>query len=373
MKTAHFKIIVIFFLIYITSSSSFSTVNMISLLQPLERSFSWFRNNRICPFLTTVHLAKDGRVKPMALISLPKEYYLHESIPREYRPFFYVAADAWNMKLREDVIRISSEIDRNPINTEHNRLDQKSVIYLVDGKSFQEISTDFNQNQLTDTDLFLPGLSRNVFPKIIDESLPFLPIVETDMMIREEALTDLEYYRYSLIRNLQQLGVEVPLFDVSIGDLRRMVFFHLENITVEKYRSLVLENLEKRRDTINSINSTNLIKGIDSKGLDQDIEDLRSMESERVRFFKYDGIIRLLNVDIEMMETQSSTTLVNTITHEMGHGLGLPHIPPRPDVRRPLMEESTYNTLNDLTIPKEIGSYAFWGVHCLYRDILSSY
>ena len=244
---------------------------------------------------------------------------------------------------------------------------------MANEEHFQRASVEFthSSNQLRDDDLFLPGISMHAFPEVIDESLPFLPISETDMMIREEVLTDLEFYRYNLIMNLKKLEVEEePLFDMSVEDLRDMVYFTLKDMTVEEYRFLTLRHLERSRDVINDIDP-NAMGGINSRELDMEIERLRNMESERVRFLKYDGITRLLNVDMEMMEDQSSISLVKAIMHEIGHGFGLNHIPPRRDEPRPLMEENIYTTLSDLTVPKEIDFYAIWGMFCLYEDILS--
>ena len=368
MKTTLFKMVIITATLYIVHPLNFSAAN--TALQPLDRSFPWFEVNPMCSRLTFSYQDKEGNMKPMALESLPIEYYLHESIPTQYRPFFYVAADTWNKKLKEEIIRINSEIDRNPINTESNRSDRKNVIYLVDEEYFQGESTEFSQNRLKDIDMFIPGLSRHAPPEIIDESLPFFPITETDIMIREEILTDLELYRYTLIMNLQKLGVEGPLFDVRVDDLRYMVFFRLESMTVEEFRSLTLESLERTRDAVNN-RSSNLIGMSDSQELDWAIEELRNMKPARVRSFKYDGIAKLLDVDMEMMRTQSSVILVSTIMHEMGHGLGLNQIPSNPDGPRLLMEEHPYNKLSEMTIPKEIDPYALLGTLCLYRDILS--
>ena len=381
MKTTLFKIIAFFVLLYVGSFSNSSVANMTALTQqPLDRSFSFFENNSICLFLTMSYSDKDGFVKPIALRSLPIEYYLHESIPRQYRPFFYVAVDRWNEALRkfamerwnkvlrDDFIKISSEIDRNPINTKSNRSDRRNVIYLINREFFQEVSTEFNRNQLEDSDFFLPGMSRHSFaPPVSDEPLPFLPLAEVDMMIRQEALTDFEMYKYNLIMSLQDLGVTKPLSDLSVNELRRMVFFHFENMHVEEYRALVIRDMERTRDAIS--NNSPTMTEHDPQKLNQDIEEVRNMESRRLRFLKYDQILNLLNVDLEMMETQSSITLVNAIMHEIGHGFGLNHIPSNP--YKPLMEASIYSEPDQITISKEVDSYALRGMRCLYEDILS--
>ena len=342
MKTTLFKIMALFVLLYVGSLSNSSTANMTSFIQELHRPFTSFTSNPMCPFLTFSYRFNDGSIKPWVFQSLPIEYHLHESIPRQYRPFFHIAKNAWNRKFKKDVIKISDEIDRNPMNTKKNRSDQKNVIYLIDEEFFQELSTEFSRNRLEDIETFLPGTSRHTPLQATDESLPFLPIVETDMMIREEALSDLELYRYHLIDTLQKLGAQEPLSHLSVNDLRKMVFFHFENMTVEEYRSLALKSLERERNAMNDMSHS--IRRVDPQKLDQDIEELKNMEPERVRFFKYDQIIRYLNVDIEMMKTQSSITLVNTAMHEMGHGLGLNHIPSNlddssSDGTGPLMEE----------------------------------
>ena len=209
MKTILLMIIVALFCI--VNLSSFSTASMTALAQPpLNRSFPLFEDDPMCLDLTFPHQDQAGYIRPIAFEALPIEYYLHESIPREYRPFFYVAADTWNRRLQQEVIRISSAIDHNPINIEHNLSDQKNVIYLIDREYFREISINFSPNQLEDLDFFPPGISRHFLSKALDESGLFLPISETDMMIREEILTDLEVYRHHLITSLQELGAEEP-------------------------------------------------------------------------------------------------------------------------------------------------------------------
>ena len=103
----------------------------------------------------------------------------------------------------------------------------------------------------------------------------------------------------------------------------------------------------------------------------QQIEELKTMKPRRVRFFKYNKITDLLNVDMEMMRTQSSITLMNTALHEIGHGLGLNHYSfYERGQPKPLMGVSIYDELDDLTLPKEVDHYAKWGVQCLYNDLL---
>ena len=72
MKTKLLKIMIIVVLLCLVSFSNFSIANTLLMQSPLERSFSWFSSNWMCPFLTTPYLAKDGRLKPMALASLPR-------------------------------------------------------------------------------------------------------------------------------------------------------------------------------------------------------------------------------------------------------------------------------------------------------------
>ena len=368
MKTILLMIIAALFCI--VNLSNFSIANMTALIQPsLNRSFPLFESNSKCTSLALFYQNQAGHIKPIALKSLPIEYYLHESIPRQYRPFFYVAADTWNRKLKQEVIRISSEIDRNPINIEHARSNQKNVIYLIDREYSREISINFNRNRLEDIDFFLPGISRHSLSKALDASGLFLPIAETDMMIREEILTDLETYRHHLITSLQELGAEEPFFDLNVHELRKMVSSHLENMSVEEYRSLAISDSERKRQTIS--NNSPTMRVYDLQNINQDIEKLRNMEHGEVQSLKYDEMTRFLNADIEMMETSSSITLVTAVMHEMGHGLGLNHIPSNSN--RPLMEVEIYSRPSQITIPKEIDSQALDGMRCLYTDILSYY
>ena len=149
-----------------------------------------------------------------------------------------------------------------------------------------------------------------------------------------------------------------------------MVSFHLENMSIEEYRSLAISDFERTIEIITNNSST--MRVYDLQNLNQYLEELRNMEPSEIQFLKDDEITISLNANMTMMETSSSITLVNTIMHEMGHGLGLNHIPSSGS-NRPLMEESIYSRPSQMTIPKEIDSDALTGVRCLYADILSYY
>ena len=68
----------------------------------------------------------------------PLEYYLHESVPEEYRNVFYEKILRWNRSLEREIFIIKG-IDHNEIDPIHNRKDQKNVIYW------------FSEDQLRDT------------------------------------------------------------------------------------------------------------------------------------------------------------------------------------------------------------------------------
>ena len=171
-------------------------------------SFSIFHEQPLCQSIVRSYKTEDGEIKPIAHAHLPLEYYLHKSIPQQYRNLFGEQADAWNNTLDREIVRVNDEIDQGIFDPKANESDQKNVIYVINREEYDILYPD--QNELIHNLNFKPGNSRTT----VSETNPyqntpsFLPITDSDIMIRQEILSDMELYRSRLLIDINKLDIE---------------------------------------------------------------------------------------------------------------------------------------------------------------------
>ena len=340
-----------------------------------KQSFSMFYNIPVCRSLVESYITQEGKVNPVAQASLPLEYYLHESIPKHYRPLFYDQAEAWNNTVGNEVIRINGEIDQGVFDPEPNGSDQKNVIYLVSKEDYIRILNSHGNDITKGPNDLIPGISE-ITPKTeyTQNDLPFLPITDSDIMIREEVLTDIGFYRNRLFANMKHLGIEGDFNDEDIEVIKSAIVNHIINMSDEDVKAFLIEDFEVEKKELEALRNIEDYQDFISDTLDeinQRIEEVQNMTHEQIRQVRINMSYNLLYVNMDIMESQSSFILQNTIRHEMGHGLGLrdytlpDHHPIRSmNVMRPYLVEA----YSQITILKEIDPFAVYGVFCLYKE-----
>ena len=324
------------FILYIGWTSAFSQSHQGYPYRSLPDHF----NTPTCHALTLSFMAEDGKIKTRAHHSLPVNLYLHESIPENYRPFFYIAAQHWNRSVKSEFIKISSEIDRGVIDVQANISDQRNVIYLVDRSTFNSMAQlNFSSGATR------PILSRD---KALYDTLPYIPIIDVDILIQKDALTDLEYYRAQLIKRLKSLGVEKDFSDTDVETLQRRVADRIENMTSEDVKTFLIEAI-KRTALLNQYTNTFTTQD----DIDERIAQIQNLDIRRINqnkaMLRYD----LLTVNLALMNSQSSVALQNIIKHEMGHVLGLGDLIFEPSRTAPLMKPNLLQFgHNSITVPQ---------------------
>ena len=340
-----------------------------ALFNQQEQAFSSFYQEPICPWLVSSYI-EDGEIKPLAQASLPLTYYLHESIPQQYRYIFYGEAEAWNHFVGNEVIRIEDEIDQTAFDPQTNSSDQKNVIYLIDKEDYVHMLNSPNNDITRGPDALIPGISKSMPSKVenAQETLPLVFITDSDMLLREETLTDIGFYRGQLLVSMKLLGIEEDFNDKHIEVIRSAAEEHITGMSSEDMTDFLIRGFEAEETAIRNQN-------LDPSRLDdieRAIEQARNLTDEQIREIKIMLANRLLYVDIDLMESQSSIVFQNTVSHEMGHGLGLidytfpdNHPMRNLNIMRPHLIEESYR---QLTILKEIDPSAFFGLLCLYSQ-----
>ena len=205
MKKAYFiKSISVISMLCVFYFSEIATAFFYQQLQ--QSSFSIFHRDPRCLSLVSFYTTEDGDIKPTAQAMLPLEYYLHESIPQQYRPLIYNQEDDWNNTVGKRILRIYRELDRGVFDPQVNKYDQKNVIYVASSEDYAQVlrPDDATRNLYA----LIPGTSNIPLPNETQLDLPFVPITDADIIIREEALTDIGFYRSQLLLDLENLGVE---------------------------------------------------------------------------------------------------------------------------------------------------------------------
>lgn len=362
----------------IMSLLCFSKVTIAFFNQQIQQpSFPMFYNVPICRSLAGFYITPDGKIKPVAQASLPLEYYLHKSIPEHYRSLFYDQAEAWNNTVGNEIIRINGEIDQSVLDPEVNPYDQKNVIYLTNEEDHIRLLNVSDSDLMEEAKVFIPGLSRIVPSKteFYQNALSFLPITDVDIMIREEVLTDIGFYKHRLLVNLRRLGIGGNFDSENIEVIRSTIFDYIANMSNEDIKALLIEDLEVEKKELveaskNAENNQDILHGALYE-IEQKIETFQNMTDGQIGEVRNTLSNTLLSVDMDLMQSQSSVMLQNTIRHEMGHGLGLEeYILPRghPMRYQNVMRPHVVEAYSQITILKEIDPFAVYGVFCLYKE-----
>ena len=312
----------------------------------------------ICLHLINFSITKNGQIKPITHYSLPVPFYLHESIPEYYRPLFYVAAEHWNNSVGRELIRISSETDQGVINTRVNASDRRNVIYLID-------KDKFNSFMLSSQSHFSSGFTRSMSSE--NDTLPYQPIVDVDIMIWTETLTDLEFYRNHLIKDLQNLGVEEDFSNTSVEPLRKRISDHIENMTPEELKAGIIKQFEGR-----ILANQEAGRPIPQNDIDREIAQIQNLSAGEINKIKANTKDKALTVDLNLMNSQSSIALQNIVKHEMGHGLGLNdfEVPlPSQPIKTNLMGPKLFYRHREITVPQQVNSFDLFALSCLYDQV----
>ena len=333
--------------------------------------FSLFYQIPMCRQLVASYEVETERydlLRPVHQASLPLQYSLHESVPEEYIPLFYEEAASWNNIAGDEMVRINAEIDREPFDPQANGLDGKNVIYVIDQEDYVHILNAPHNNIKEGPSALIPGIS-NITPlkTNLPQSAPFVPIFDTDIIIREEALTDIGFYRHQLFTHMKRLGIEGDFHNEHIEVIRSAIVNHIIDMSDEDVKDLLIKDLEAQKATIRDQDrDPSLLDEVD-----QIIAETQSMSHQRTRQVKINLANNLLSGDMDTMESQSSIVLQNIIRHEIGHGLGLiDYIPPahHPMRHRSTMRPYLVEAYGQMTILKEIDPFAVLGLACLYNE-----
>ena len=358
MKKAHFTKII--FIISIFCVLSFSKVVPAFFQQ--QPSFSMFHQNTICQQLVSYYITEDGDIKPTAQAKLPLEYYLHESIPQQYRPLIYNQEDDWNNTTGKRVLQIHRELDRGTFDPQVNKHDQKNVIYLASSEDYAQV---LNSPDDASRNLYalIPGISNIPRPDKIPSDLPFVPITDADIIIREEALTDIGFYRSQLLLDLENLGIEGDFSNESFEVIKNTILDHIRNMNREDFETFLREQIESFSNTETSTSTPDAVS--------RRIQRIQNMTDQQIRRHKTTIANRFSLVSASVMESQHPFVLHNTVGHQIGHGLGLRDyiVPPDHFMRdRNVMKPHTAGNYGDMIIPKEIDPFAVYGLFCLYSE-----
>ena len=109
----------------------------------------------------------------------PVEYYLHHSIPSQYRSVFREAASEWNSKVPFEAFVIRDEIDYSDISSFQEVSDSKNVIYWFN-KDQHDIEKDAQGEFLKTAEVFIK-------PYPLRPSQPYIFISEADIAMYAEA------------------------------------------------------------------------------------------------------------------------------------------------------------------------------------------
>ncbi len=346
--------------------------------QTQEPSFSMFHEIPACRQLTEFYI-ENGQRKPIAQLSLPLEYHIHESIPSEYRPRIHDQAEDWNNTLGNEMVRINSKIDRGDPTATNS--DQKNVIYLVDSEDYTaHILNSPNHDITKDPSALISSANSEsiISPELAQN---FLPITNADIFIREETLTNIGFYRHLLFATMRDLGIEGDFSNEHIEVIRSAIVEHIINMSSQDVKTFLIEDIEAGREELETFRETRSNQNLTSDvsdtidrrldEIDQRLEEIHNMTDEQIRTFKINLTYNRLSVDMDTMESesQSSITFENVIRHEMGHGLGLRDyvlFNNHPMRNLNIMGPYLVQAYGQITIRKEIGTFAIYGLYCLY-------
>ncbi len=354
MKKAHLTKVAL-----IMSVFCFFKMTMAFSYQQAQQPFSMFYQQPICQYLVYSYI-EENEVKPIAQESLPLIYYFHESVSREHKPIIYDQVEAWNNITGNEVVRINSEIEYGAFDPRTDNPDQKNVIYLIDEEDYARVLNSSGNDTIKGTsDIFLPGMSRIAISTTNNDQDASLYITGSDILIREEVLTDISFYRYQLLIDMRNLGIEKDFSNESIEVIRDAIVDYMTNVSDEDLKAGLVRDIY-RATAIQNPNP-------DSSQLDEINAYVESFTDERLRGIRTDAMNNLLSIDIS---SQDSIVLQNTIRREMGHGLGLgsymlPDGHPMRDlnIMSPYRGAQAYNQ----RVLKEIDLFAVQGIRCLYR------
>ena len=291
---------------------------------------------------------------------LPMGYYLHKSVPEEYRSFFYEEVLEWNTSFNRELFTIKG-IDYNEIDPINNRKDQRNVIYWFDEDQMRDTLIMYDWTFLLEDGL---NVAHN-FPMIdaenIDDSLSYLKISDADIIIRERFITDIEFVRSFLLRRSRHLGIEVD-DNEDIEALQNKLVTYWEGMSIEDTRRLVVRELEYKRD---QLLRSNLYTEEEIDLFGRWIILSAAREDIYFASIRNNTIDSYQNINIEDLKN-GNIILRNTISHELAHGLGLDHYDKRPDNSN-LMSSEIIRTPQDLILTlKPIDDDVRHSLSCTY-------
>ena len=206
-----------------------------------------------------------------------------------------------------------------------------------------------------------------IVDQTFNDTLPYIPIIDIDIIIPKYALTDLEFYRVHLIENLRYLGVKDDFSHTNVETLQRRIADHIKNMTDEEIRNSIIKDIKRA-----ALGSQYTTRPTAQDDIDRQVAQVQNLNNEEIDAFRNTIIGSLLTVDLDTMNSQSSVALQNIAKHEMGHGLGLRDFEIITGQGRreiPLMGFKLIHSYSTLTIPHHTGFYDIFALSCLYNEI----
>ena len=304
----------------------------------------------------------------------PIKYWLHVGIPEDQRSLVDQAIEETNSELGFRAFTIEG-IDYSEIDPIDNRKDQKNVIYWLDKEEMSTAMSIFASN--FKHNFLLPGFTVFFLDWDTLNNVSY-PILDTDINIDANFTTDLEALRSYLVAGLKLFGVESPPLNTSTEDMRDMLKERLENIDIEEYRELLIENLTQIKQSIRQTRNemrdeiglseaeemslNQLLTQIDTVIFRMSVDDSSALATSAE---KITNIIASIN--IARFQDSSSVSFKSLLKHELLHTLGLDHYKgPIFEGVRPLMAEVGLFVPEDILTPGEVDFYAERSLSCIY-------
>ena len=286
----------------------------------------------------------------------PVEYYLHHSIPQQYRPVFREAASEWNNKVPFEAFIIRDEIDYSDMNSFREVLDSRNVIYWFN-KDQHDIEEDADGN-------FLKMAEVLVKPAPLKPSEPYIFISEADIAIYEEMSTARGRLHTRFTINLRDINVEHPK-DMDALGLQSLYVEHLSKMSLDDFYNMVTQSIRKDGLTVPSELSREEIQNAIVQEINANMKDIEPLDS----FEDYQDLL-IKEYALDVAEIFDDTTMLgNNITHELGHVLGLGHNRAKGSLMEDVLLSKTIvrSLPRHLRVaPQEVDKLAIHGLQCAY-------
>ena len=145
--------------------------------------------------------------------------------------------------------------------------------------------------------------------------------------------------------------------------LKNAILDHIRNMNREDFEVFLRGQIESSGNTETPASTP--------EAAARRIQEIQNMNDRQFRRVKTAITNRFSLVSASIMESQHPFVLINTVGHQIGHGLGLrDYIPPSNHFMRGknVMEPYAVGNYGHMIIPKEIDPFAVYGVSCLYSE-----